>query len=267
LASTDRRQPPAHPLLLGALGATLLGFLLAPLPFLDKLQALAAGVCAQRPDHSYFLGGVQLPLEARMGGIFAGFFVGVLYLFWADRARAGLLPPPALQGLLLGFVALMGLDGVNATLYDLGAPHLYAPQNALRLATGLLCGLATALLAVPVLASALWKDWDVEPSLASAGELLGPLCVLGMIQAATMAAVPALLIPIALVIVAGLLAAFTVGNTYAVVLLMRREGRATSWREALNPLLGGLLVAFYELLALAALRVWAETTLGARWPV
>ena len=102
---------------------------------------------------------------------------------------------------------------------------------------------------------------------SSAGELLGPLCVLGMIQALTMAGVPALLIPIALVIVAGLLAAFTVGNTYALVLLTGREGRATSWREALNPLLGGLLVAFYELLALAALRVWAETALGVRWPV
>jgi len=267
LAATSRRRWPAHPLLVGALGATLLGFLVLPLPFLQKLQALAAGVCAQRPEHSYFMAGVQLPLEARMGGIFAGFLVGVLYLFWADRARAGLLPPPALQGLLLGFVVLLGLDGLNATLYDLGAPHLYAPQNALRLATGLLCGLAMALLAVPVLAAALWKDWDVEPSLARPGELLGPLCVLGMIQATTMAGVPLLLMPIALVIVAGLLGAFTVGNTYALVLLTRREGRATSWRDALNPLLGGLLVAFYELVALAALRAWAESALGARWPV
>jgi uncharacterized membrane protein len=254
-------------LLLGALGATLLAFLLAPLSLAEKLAALAAGVCAQRPDHSYFMGGVQLPLEARMGGIFAGFLVGVLFLFWAGREQAGLLPPPATQGLLLGFVALMGIDGLNALVYDLGGPALYRPQNALRLATGLLCGLAMALLAVPVLAAALWHDWDPEPSLASPVELAGPFCLLALVQVATMSGIPVLLFPVALLTLLGLLAAFAVGNSYAWVLLSRREGRASTWREALPPLLGGVLVAFYELLALGALRAWAEATLGVRWVV
>ena len=151
MAATVKPRLPVHPLLLGALVATLTAFLLAPVSPLDKLRVLAAGVCAQRPEHSYFLGGVQLPLEARMGGIFAGFLIGVLYLLWTGRERAGLLPPARLQALLLGLIGLMGLDGTNALLYDLGLPALYPPHNALRLATGLLCGLALALLAVPVL--------------------------------------------------------------------------------------------------------------------
>ena len=61
--------------------------------------------------------------------------------------------------------------------------------------------------------------------------------------------------------------AFAVGNSYALVLLTRQEGRATRWREAFTPLLAGVLVAVGELVALAAFRGWAETTLGARWPI
>lgn len=37
-----------------------------------RLTALMSGVCPQRPGHSYTLGGVQLPLEARMMGMFGG---------------------------------------------------------------------------------------------------------------------------------------------------------------------------------------------------
>jgi uncharacterized membrane protein len=267
LATTTGRRLPVHPLLLGALGATLLGFLLAPLPFLEKLQALSAGVCAQRPDHSYFVAGAQLPLEARMGGIFAGFLVGVLYLLWAGRERAAFLPPPALQAGLLGLVGLMGADGLNALLFDLGLPALYTPQNAIRLATGLLCGLALALLAVPVLSGSLWREADPEPSLGSAAELAGPLCLLGLVQVATMSGVPALLYPVALLMMVGVIVAFGVGNTYAVVLLTRAERRARTWGDTFNPLLGGALISLYELLALAALRYWAETAVGATWPV
>ena len=76
-----------------------------------------------------------------------------------------------------------------------------------------------------------------------------------------------LLVPVGLVFALGVIAAFAVGNSYALILLTRQEGRATCWREALTPLLGGVLVAVGELVALAAFRVWAETTLGARWPI
>lgn len=256
-----------HPVLLAALGATLAVFVLAPASPIEKLQALAAGVCAQRPGHSYYLGGVQLPLEARMEGIFVGVAVGVLFLLWSSRERAALLPPASLQGLLLGFVALMCLDGLNALLYDVGGPALYAPQNALRLATGLLCGLALALLAVPVLAQSLWRDCLHEPSLASVAELCGPLCLLGLVQVATLSGVPALLYPVAILTVVGLIAGFTIGNTYALVLLSRRERQARGWRDAFNPLLAGALVSTYELVALASLRYWAESSLGIQWPV
>lgn len=265
MATTSPSRLAVHPLLLAGYGIVLVGFLLLPGSPLDKLQELLAGVCAQRPSHSYFMGGAQLPLEARMGGIFIGFLVGVLWLFWALRGRAGLLPPPALQALLLGCVGLLALDGTNALFYDTGWPSLYPPQNWLRLATGLLCGLAVSLLAVPVLNSALWRDWDFERSLESVVELAGPLCMLAVVQVATMSGASALLYPLALLTVVGVVVAFAVGNTYALVLIARRERCATSWRDALNPYLGGVLLSLVELFALSAFRLWAETTLHVHW--
>jgi uncharacterized membrane protein len=265
LAATTRPRSRLRLYLLAGLGLALVGFLLLPGSLAAKLQMLAAGVCAQRPGHSYFMGGVQLPLEARMGGIFAGFLVGVLYLLWANRERAGLLPPAPLQALLLGFVALMALDGINALFYDLGWPALYAPQNAVRLATGLLCGLALALLAVPVLAGVLWRDWDFEPSVGSVAEVGWALCLLALVQLVTMSGAAALLYPVGLLMIAGVIVAFAVGNSYAVVLITRRERRASTWGQAASPLLAGVLIAVVELGALSAFRYWAEAALGVRW--
>ena len=263
--TTSPPRSPVRPLLLAVLALAVVGFLLWPGSLAGKLQMLVAGVCAQRPGHSYFMGGVQLPLEARMGGIFAGFLVGVLYLLWANRERAGLLPPAPLQALLLGFVALMALDGINALCYDTGWPYLYPPQNAVRLATGLLCGLALALLAVPVLSATLWRDWDYEPSLASVGELGWALCLLALVQLATMSGGAALLYPVGLLMIVGLIVAFAVGNSYAVVLITRHERQASTWGQALTPLLAGVLIAVVELAALSAFRYWAEAALGVRW--
>ena len=48
-------------------GAVVL--LLAPGTLAEKLATLAAGVCPQRPAHSIFLSGLQLPMEARMTAV------------------------------------------------------------------------------------------------------------------------------------------------------------------------------------------------------
>src|SRR5437667_11233498 len=46
----------------------------------ETLRVLLNGVSAQRPTHSVFLGGEQLPLEARMGGVFLGFLCATLLI-------------------------------------------------------------------------------------------------------------------------------------------------------------------------------------------
>ena len=77
---------------------------------LSVLWAIAFGICPQRPGHSLFLGGRQMPIEARMAGIFGGCVIGAAY-FWAlGRGRAMRLPGRAMTIMLMGFVALMGVD-------------------------------------------------------------------------------------------------------------------------------------------------------------
>ena len=46
---------------------------------MSVLWAIAFGICPQRPSQSLFLGGQQMPIEARMAGMFGGFLIGAAY--------------------------------------------------------------------------------------------------------------------------------------------------------------------------------------------
>lgn len=73
---------------LGALVLAVMAFLLAPWSLYDKLWGIAYGICPQRPGHSLFFGGVQMPIEAREGGMYAGFLLGLVYLAVIGRSKA-----------------------------------------------------------------------------------------------------------------------------------------------------------------------------------
>ncbi|MGH2521593.1 MAG: DUF2085 domain-containing protein, partial [Anaerolineales bacterium] len=120
------------------------------------LWAIAFGICPQRPSHSLFFGGQPMPIEARMGGMFGGFLIGAAYFIAIGRGRAWRFPGRVVTTTLAGFIALMGVDGLNAFLFDLHLPHLYAPWLPLRLATGLLAGLAFAGFMVPAFNATVW---------------------------------------------------------------------------------------------------------------
>src|SRR5690242_8144755 len=78
--SLDRNQGPLW-LVLGTGFVLLMLAVFLPGSFLEKLAWLDSGVCPQRPAHSYFFDGQQMPLEARMVGIFAGFLLTFLGLW------------------------------------------------------------------------------------------------------------------------------------------------------------------------------------------
>ncbi|HIC93342.1 MAG TPA: DUF2085 domain-containing protein [Anaerolineae bacterium] len=220
---------------------------------LDILHLLGAGVCGQVPSHSFVIGGRRLPLCARCTGIYLGFLLGLAAMAIAGRGRASSLPPTRVLALLAGFVALMGLDGLNSYLDLLGLPHLYEPHNALRLATGVLCGLALSAIVCPIFNLTLWKAASKERAIRNCKEvglLLAPAAPLIWI---VQAGVGPLLYPIAISSILGVLAALTTVNAVLVLILTRRQGRATSWRHALPPLGLGLMAAFLELAVMGAL--------------
>lgn len=135
----------------------LTAFLYAPWPFEHKARAFMHGLCAQRPSHSLRLGRHTLPFDARMTGIYGGFFVTSAYLLVRGRYRAWRLPTRQTLVTLTLFVAVLGIDGTNALLLDLGLWHPYAPDNRYRIASGLLTGVSLGVGICFMLGTTLWR--------------------------------------------------------------------------------------------------------------
>ena len=129
---------------LALLGLILLAFLLFPAPLPQKLFWAMGGVCGLRPAHSYFAGSVQLPLEARMTGIYGGVSITLGWLLATRRLGATRLGSRAVLALLALMFLSMVADGVNSTFTDIGLAHPYTSTNITRIVTGLLSGVSIA---------------------------------------------------------------------------------------------------------------------------
>ncbi len=239
--------------------AWLLG---TPSGLLGKADAVAYAVCHRIDERSFHIGNRQLPLCARCTGTYLGVLVGIGALAVLGR-RAGGLPTRPLLVILLGFIAVMGFDGVNSylTLFP-GAPHLYEPQNWLRLVTGTFNGMAMAALVFPVLNQTLWKNWENRPVLSGFRDL-GALVVLGVIVIGlVLTENPAILYPLALLSALGVVVLLTMLDTTFLLILTRRDGRVERWTGALLPLVGGFTLAILQIGLIDAARFAVFRTWG-----
>lgn len=228
----------------------------------DRLRWLDSGICAQLPTHSFYPGGIQLPLCARNTGIYLGFTVTLLTLFTLGRGRTQKLPRwPLIVVLALGAVA-MAVDGFNSLFLDLGITHLYQPHNLLRLGTGLATGLAVASLSLPVLNQLIWRDYDEKRSIASWGmlALLLPGLILSFFAVASQNMF--VLYPIALLSTMGLLIVVSSINLILIVAIQRRDETFTRYRDLFPFFSLALLFACGELLLLAQLKLSLLQALG-----
>lgn len=256
-------RPWPRPVLVGLACAAVMVVLLALVPplavtprdWVARATFVLSGICPQRLAHSYTLAAVQLPIEARMLGIFAGFTLGVLELATIGRHRSTRWPRrPLAFVLLLGF-ATMAFDGTNALFYDLGLPHAYAPDLRLRLATGLLAGIALAFGLVPGLAEVLGiapADASADPRWRDLGWTYALALLFGLLVPSGW---PPLLIPAATVAEGGVLLVLCLTNGLALAgfASARHIARGTWPREwALGA--GAAALAAAELLVFALLR-------------
>lgn len=265
------------------LGITLVAFLLIPLPLLDKFYIVGFGICPQRAGHSYFLGetflpgeaslraaapllnavapsqATKLPVEARMFGMFAGFLITWAYAFALGRGKAALMPKTLILFTYISFIALMGVDGVNATVKDLHdaglpIPFAYVPRLDLRFVTGWLCGIAMAGIVLPVVNFCLWRDAQPLAMFERWRELL-PLLGLGLVILILLTLGSGLFFyPLAILAPAGILATMGALNIVLILTLGKRERVAANWGDALNPIALALLFSLLELGALSLLR-------------
>ncbi len=230
---------------------------------LTLLHWLGYGVCHQIPDRTIHLAGQALPLCARCSGIYLGAVLGFVTILLLGRTRHSALPPTPVLAVLLGFVALMGVDGLNSYLtFFPGLPHLYEPQNVLRLTTGMLHGLALSFIVYPVFSYTFWKETDRQPVLRNLRELGSLVLCVALLILLVESDLDFLLYPLAIVESLGLLAMFSLLNGAIFLLTTGHEGRASRPRDALLPLLAGLLMSLTEIAILDAVRLWLTALLG-----
>ncbi len=239
---------------LAVMALLLISFVLAPWPLLDKLWAIGYGICPQRVSHSYFLAGRQLPVEAREGGMFAGYLLTALVFAGLRRFRARELPTWPLLVVLVLFAFSMAFDGVNNTLYDMGLFHLYAPYNPARLITGLLMGAAMAGLLWPIFNITVWRQAPALPALNRWWQLGIVLLVLGLFATVILVGVDWLLYPVSLLITAGQLAVLTTLGTVFAAVVLRRERQAASVWDLLPLIVLGLGFTALLLSVMSAMR-------------
>jgi uncharacterized membrane protein len=205
-------------------------------------------LCHRITERSFTIAGRQFPLCARCTGMYLGVFLVTGILWLNGRLRRGGLPTFPILLTLVGFVILMGIDGVNSYLHFFpNAPHLYEPRNWLRLLTGMGVGLMMGLIIVPALAQTLWRNVDYTPVITSLRELGGLIVVALVLILLLLSNQPALSYVLALASSAGLLFIVTALNVVFLLILFRRDGRADRWQETLVPLTSGLVLAVLEL--------------------
>ncbi|HEX6385777.1 MAG TPA: DUF2085 domain-containing protein [Anaerolineae bacterium] len=248
--------------LIGAMALLVLAFYAATdVSYLAHDHALTgadwmgAAVCHRITARSFSIAGRQLPLCARCTGMYLGVALTFLALALSGRLRRGELPPLRLVLILVGFIGLMAVDGLNSYSHFFpNAPHLYEPRNWLRLATGMGTGLALGLMVFPALAQTLWRNSESHAVISTGRELVGLVLVAGAAMLLVLGNQPVILYVLALVSTAGVLLIVTAINTILWLVLLRQDGRVTRWQQAAILLLISLGLAVVQLGTVSLLR-------------
>jgi hypothetical protein len=117
-------------------------------------------------------------------------------------------------------------------------------------------------LVLPILNFTLWRDPKREPVIRSLTEILAILPLVGLLILVIQAQIDVLLYPLAIASSLGVVILLTMINTILVVVVLRREGSAQSWRQLVVPITAGLALAILQISALGLLRAYLTVTFG-----
>jgi len=245
------------------MAASLVFLIATPGGLLTKANMIGYAVCHRIESHSFTIAGRQLPLCARCSGTFIGALTGFFgQAVVLRRRRTAEFPPPLIIVILVGLTLLWATDGFNSYMTLLNGPHLYEPQNWLRLTTGALNGLTMSALVYPVFNFTLWR----QPAPERAIRNLRDLGVLLLLEAGMVGLVLTrwsfLLYPLALLSALGVLTLLTCVNSMLVMMIVRRENVVDTWHEAIVPLLAGFTVSLIQVGVIDLIRYALTGTLS-----
>ena len=253
-----------RPMVVGSFAAVALAaFLIAPGTLAAKTHMALHGLCAQRPSHSLQIGDTTLPMDARMTGIYLGAAVTILWLIAARRLRAARVPPAPVLVLLAGFVVALAVDGFNALFVDLGLPTIYEPSNLIRIATGMLAGIALGLMLCHLFANSVWSHCDRQRAVVmSPVELLAPMGVSATIALLALSDLPMLYAPFAVGLLVAAVGVFWLLGMVLLALFSARGWSYRTWSDLAPLALTSLIMAIATVGALSGLRFAAEQLFG-----
>jgi uncharacterized membrane protein len=261
LAPAPARLPTALALVALAIIFTT-WFVNAPAGVMGKADAIGYAICHRLDTHSLHIGDVQFPLCARCTGIYLGVVLGIVVLAAMGRGQDGSLPPRRVIVVLILFISVMGVDGLNsyATLIP-GVPSVYEPQNWLRLLTGILTGIAVSGLIYPVFNQTLWMYWKDRPVVRGLRELIC-LTLAAVIVAGLVLSNNALIVyPLAILSTFGVVMLMTMLNSIIFMIVTGTANKATRWQDLILPLSTGLtasfaLILFIDVMRFAVTHTW-----------
>lgn len=219
------------------------------------------GICAQ--SHNLISGGVQFPLCARDSGIYLGLMVTLGMMAALGRMRAGRLPPLPIGLTLIGLMAVMGIDGLNSTVAELGFAPAYPPRDDLRLVTGLGFGAALAV-GLLLVANHTFLPPDLlaaeQAPIGSWRDLGIVIGALGLVVAAIAANQAVLAWPLVLLSVIGVTGVMTFAVVLPISAIAGLGGRVRHVRQLALPGIAGFLVALLLLAVLARWKIGLEVS-------
>jgi hypothetical protein len=165
--------------------------------------------------------------------------------------------------MLVVFVAVWGFDGLNsyATLFP-GAPNLYEPRNWLRLTTGMLNGVALVTFVLPIYNFTIWREPTRARVIETFWELVAILPVVALVVLVVQAEIDILLYPLAILSSLGVLVMLVLIDSLIVAVVLRREGYATTWVQALPVIIIGTALALLHIAVMVLFRAYLTARLG-----
>jgi hypothetical protein len=162
------------------------------------------------------------------------------------RRKASALPPVPVLAVLIGFTLLWAGDGLNSYLALLVGYHIYEPTNVLRLITGSLNGLTMSALIYPIFNVSLWRVPDDRPAIRDLRDLGLLLLMEAALVGIVLSRQPFLLYPLALLSAGAVLTLLSSVNTVIALIITGRDNSADTWRQALVPIVLGLLLGLLQ---------------------